>query len=225
MARVLSKISSMKLSREKQAAEAYLRFLGKKGASAGVLYKRSLFLDSLIALLEGKSQGRFEYGNALTEVLKTVPEQDMLDCQNIAREFFPFWMSDIKAIAIFEKHYGYDIQPIKWQPLPASLDKLTESLEYEVFSEKDGFTLLRYSRHLTNIGAEQLVIDTRIKLAKVVLVRLRDAPVRNNKTYRMAVDMVLPLFKVEEIKALFLDVVREFFYFWMESYQDSKQVA
>ena len=37
--------------------------------------------------------------------------------------------------------------------------------------------------------------------------------------------MVLPLFKVEEIKALFLDVVREFFYFWMESYQDSKQVA
>lgn len=215
----------MKLSREKQAAEAYLKFLGKKGASAGVLYKRSLFLDSLVVLLAGKSQDRAEYGHALTEVLKTVSEQDMLDCQNIAREFFPFWMNDVKAIAAFEKHYGYDAQPIKWQPLPASLDKLTESLEHEVFSEKDGFALLRYSRHLTNKGAEQLVIDTRMKLAKVVLVRLRDAPVKNNKTYRMAVDMVLPLFKVEEIRALFLDVVREFFYFWMESYQAAKQAA
>lgn len=215
----------MKLSREKQAAEAYLRFLGKKGASAGVLYKRSLFLDSLLVLLADKAQDRAEYGYALTEVLKAVSAQEMLDCQNIAREFFPFWMNDVKAIAAFEQHYGYDVQPIKWQPLPASLDKLTESLEHEVFGEKDGFALLRYSRHLLETGAEQLVIDTRLQLAKVVLVRLRDAPVKNNKTYRMAVDMVLPLFKVEEIKALFLNVVREFFYFWMESHQAARKAA
>lgn len=215
----------MNLSREKQATEAYLKFLGKKGATAGVLYKRSLFLDSLVVILAGKPQDKADYGHALVEVLKTVPEQDMLDCQNTAREFFSFWMNDVKAIAAFAQHYGYDVQPIKWKPLPATLDKLTESLEHEVFSEKDGFALLCYSRYLANMNAEQLVIDTRLKLAKVVLVRLRDAPVKNNKTYRMAVDMVLPLFKVEEIRALFLDVVREFFYFWMESYQATMKAA
>jgi hypothetical protein len=114
---------------------------------------------------------------------------------------------------------------MKWQPLPASLDKLTESLEHEVFSEKDGFALLCYSRYLANMGAEQLVIDTRLRLAKVLLVRLRDAPVKNNKTYRMAVDMVLPLFRVEEIRTLFLNVVREFFSVWMEAHQAVSKAA
>ncbi len=215
----------MKLSREKLAVEAYLKFLGKKGASTGTLYKRSLFLDSLIVKLTDKPQEPTAFVEALTEVLKTVSEQDILDCQNTAREFYPFWKGDIKAIAIFEKHYGYDVRPIKWKPLPALLERLTESLENEVFDENDSLALLRYSCHLYSMGAEELVVNTRLKLAKVVLVRLRDAPVKNNKTYRLAVDITLPLFKVKKIRELFLAVVREFFYFWTESRNATKRAA
>ncbi len=214
----------MKQSREKQAAEAYLKFLGKKGASAGTLYRRSLFLDNMIVELTGKPQNPTEFGNALTNVLATVTQLDALECQNSAREFYPFWMNDIKAIALFEKHYGYDIKPVKWKPLPASLDKLTESLEHEFFDERDTLALLRYSRSLYTQGAEPLVVETRSKLAKVVMVRLRDAPIKSNITYRMAVDMTLPLFKVKEIRELFLAVVREFYYFWLETHT-AKQCA
>ncbi|HQN64254.1 MAG TPA: hypothetical protein PLR90_07405 [Methylophilus sp.] len=215
----------MKQSREKQAAEAYLKFLGQKGASAGTLYRRSLFLDSLTAGLAGKTQNATEFGKVLTDVLKTVTQLDMLECQNTAREFYPFWMNDIKAIALFEKHYGYDVKPVKWKPLPASLEKLTESLEHESFDERDTLALLRYSRHLYVQGAEPLVVDTRLKLAKVVVVRLRDAPVKSNITYRMAVDMTLPLFRVKEIRELFLAVVREFYYFWTETHDKTKRAA
>ncbi len=135
------------------------------------------------------------------------------------------WMNDIKAIALFEKHYGYDVKPVKWKPLPASLEKLTESIEHESFDERDTLALLRYSRHLYVQGAEPLVVDTRLKLAKVVVVRLRDAPVKSNITYRMAVDMTLPLFRVKEIRELFLAVVREFYYFWTETHDKTKRAA
>jgi hypothetical protein len=63
-------------------------------------------------------------------------------------------------------------------------------------------------------NADQTLIDTRLKLAKILLVRLRDAPDKNNKVYRTTVDATLPLFEVKKNRRLFLVVVREFFHFW-----------
>jgi hypothetical protein len=38
----------MSTAREKEAISAYFKLLEKKGAKSGLLYKRSLFLDSLL---------------------------------------------------------------------------------------------------------------------------------------------------------------------------------
>jgi hypothetical protein len=207
----------MKNNREKEAINAYLKLLQNKGAASSTLYKRSLFLDRLTEHLVGKSLERTHYGQALDHALETVSLIDKLECQNTAREFYPFWMNDIKAIAAFDLHYGFDIQSIKWRPISTSLDALTKSLDSEVFNQDETKALRSYIKSLQSRGADDLVVDTRIKMAKIILLRLRDAPENNNKTYRMAVDVTLPLFKVEKIKALFLVVVREFYYFWKTS--------
>jgi hypothetical protein len=204
----------MKIPHEKEAANAYLKFLQTKGAATGTLYKRSVFLDKLTAILADKALGRTEYGQALDATMKTSPTSDKHDCLNTAREFYPFWVNDIKAIAAFQLHYGFDIQTIQWKPLPASLKSLTDNLDTEKFSRQENLTLDAYSRALYEAGAEKSLVDSRIKLAKIILIRLRDAPIENNKSYRMAVDIILPLFNINEIKQLFLIVVREFYYFW-----------
>ncbi len=206
----------MKNNREKEAINAYLKLLQNKGAASGMLYKRSLFLDRLAEHLAGQALERANYGLALDKALETVSLIDKLECQNTAREFYPFWISDIKAIAAFDLHFGFDIQSIKWRPLSTSLDTLTKTLDSEVFNKGEGNALKSYTKSLQNRGADDLVIDTRIKMAKIILLRLRDAPEKNNKTYRMAVDITLPLFKIEKIKQLFLVVVREFYYFWKD---------
>ncbi len=211
----------MKIPHEKETSNAYLKFLQTKGAAAGTLYKRSLFLDQFTGNLAGKPVDRTIYGQALELSLKTISADDKHDCLNTAREFYPFWMGDIKTIAAFELHYGFDIHSIEWKPLPASLKLLTNNLEKIKFEAHESIALNDYSQALYTNGGEKSLVDKRIKLAKILLIRLRDAPVKNNKSYRMAVDMTLPLFNIKEIRHLFLVVVREFYYFWTGDQQAS----
>ncbi len=207
----------MNTTREKEAISAYLKLLQTKGAATNMLYKHSLFLDKLTLILAGKSLERTEYGQALDDVMRTIPADDWHESLNTAREFYPFWMKDIKAIAAFNLHYGFDVRSIKWKPLAASLKSLTDSLETEKFDNSENWPLNAYKQALRFEGAEHSLVDTRIKLAKIILIRLRDAPEKNNKSYRTAVDLTLPLFNIQESKRLFLVVVREFYYFWTGS--------
>lgn len=207
----------MHTTREKEAINAYLKLLQTKGAASGILYKRSLFLDKLCLSLAGKTLDRTEYGQALDVVMKTIPTDDWHENLNTAREFYPFWMKDIKAIAAFNLHYGFDIETVQWKPLATSLKSLTDSLETEKFDASENWPLKAYTQALRYEGAEQSLVDTRVKLAKIILIRLRDAPVKNNKFYRTAVDLTLPLFTIKENRHLFLVVVREFYYFWTGS--------
>ena len=204
----------MNITREKEAISAYLKFLQAKGATSGMLYRRSFFLDKLTPILSGKILDQSEYAQALDDVIKNIPANDWHESLNTAREFYPFWIKDIKAIAAFNLHYGFDVESIQWKPLARSLKSLTDSLDTEKFDTAESWPLIAYAHALRDEGAEKQLIDTRVKLAKIILIRLRDAPLKNIKSYRTAVDFTLPLFTITENRQLFLVVIREFYYFW-----------
>ena len=201
-------------SREKEAAEAYLKFLQSKGAPSGMLYIRSRFLDTFIIKLSGKIQTRKEFSYALDDAMATIPLADRSNALNTAREYFPFWMNDIKAIAMFEEYYGFNVNVIKWEPKQSTLKALTDDLDTEKLTDAESQSLNRYRQVIVRRGADKAVVETRAKLAKIILIQLRDAPVTNHAIYRTSVDLTLPLFKTKEIKQLYLNVVREFYYFW-----------
>jgi len=50
---------------------------------------------------------------------------------------------------------------------------------------------------------------------KILLLRLRDAPEKSSRHYRIAVDATVPLFEKQDTRRLFFAVVREFYYFWI----------
>ncbi len=201
-------------SREKEAAEAYLKFLQSKGAPSGMLYIRSRFLDTFVIKLTGKDQTRNEFSFALDDAMATISPADRCNALNTAREYFPFWMNDIKAIAMFEEYYGFNVNVIKWEPKQSTLKALTDDLDTEKLTDAESQSLNRYRQVIAKRGADKAVVETRAKLAKIILIRLRDAPVTNHAIYRTSVDLTLPLFKTKEIKQLYLNVVREFYYFW-----------
>jgi hypothetical protein len=204
----------MDLTREKEAINAYLKLLQSKGASSGTLYKRSAFLDELSKSLADKPLNSNEYKSVIDTVMETAPAEDWHIYLNTAREFYPFWLNDIKAIAAFNLNYGFDIEEIQWQPIATSLKELTDSLEQQKFDTSENWPLKAYAQAMRFDGAEQGYVEARLKLAKIILLRLRDAPIKNHKSYRVAVDLTLPLFKIKESKQLFLIVVREFYNFW-----------
>ncbi len=204
----------MAKTREKQASDAYLKFLQSKGASTNTLYQRSRFLDAFMITLATKEQTRKAFAFALEETLVNLPEQDRSNALNTAREYFPFWMNDIKAIAMFHEYYGFSTKEIKWKPKHATLDALTKNLDNETFDDAETLSLKNYLEAIANLGADRSIISTRSKLVKIILLRLREAPVKNHAAYRISVDLTLPLFKTKEIRDLYLDVVREFYHFW-----------
>lgn len=211
----------MNANREKKAIHAYLKLLENKGAKSGVLYKRSLFLDQFSHLLTAKALNRTSYGIALDDLMKTIPADKWNDSLVTAREFYPFWMNDIKAIAKFNTQSEFDVEPIQWKPLQTSIKSLTAGLENKKFNVSETRHLMAYTQTLQDKGADSSIIQTRVNLAKILLLQLRGAPDEDARVYRKAVDLTLPLFKIDETKKLFLFVIREFYYFWIDNEKPS----
>ncbi|PKO46182.1 MAG: hypothetical protein CVU29_06500 [Betaproteobacteria bacterium HGW-Betaproteobacteria-22] len=205
----------MDISREKQAISAYFKILQKKGAKTGMLYRRSVFLDELTALLAGKPLERSIYSKAIELTIKHVAENDWHDSLNTAREFYPFWMGDMKAIAAFNAKGGFDVDPLRWKPAPTTLKALTDRLPTEKYDATDARHLKAYTNALLEKGANKTLLSTRTNLAKILLMQLKGAPIDDARVYRTAVDSTLPLFKVDETKQLFLFVIREFYSYWI----------
>jgi hypothetical protein len=200
--------------REKEAIDAYLKLLQTKGASNELLHKRSLFLDRLAASLIGQAPDGETYRDVVEKVMVSVPVDCWHDSLTTAREFYPFWVKDFKAIAAININPGFEVKPIDWKPVQVTLKKLSESLETEKFEASENWPLKAYTQALRFEGAEQSLVDTRVKLAKILLIRLRTAPDKDSKSYRVAVDLTLPLFTINDSRRLFLVVVREFYHFW-----------
>lgn len=179
-----------------------------------MLHKRSLFLDKLSVHLTDLQADGGEYRVAVENLMETVPPEEWHDSLTAAREFYPFWLKDIKAIAALNKNPGFEVPAVDWKPDLTSLKLLIDSLETEKFDTSENWPLKAYAQALRQEGAEHALVDTRVKLAKIVLIRLRSAPEKNGAMYRTAVDQTLPLFTIKQNRRLFLVVVREFYHFW-----------
>ncbi len=205
----------MSENREQEALSAYLKLLQNKGASSANLKRREQFVLKLVLAIAGKPNDGFFYRDAVEDLLDETNKADWSFCLAVAREYFPFWTKDIKAIAALNAGAAYDIEPLQWQPLDCNLKTLWTTLNKEQFSVAETWPLKAYTLALRQEGAAQSLVDTRVKLVKLLLVRLKDAPHKDHKIYRIAVDSTVPLFTMKETRRLFLVVVREFYYFWI----------
>lgn len=200
--------------REQQALEVYIKLLTGKGFGPDTFVPRINFLNRFMPLLANKDLNGNGYRIAIEDLMDSVAEDDWPESLVIAREYYPFWLNDLKAVAQLNKNTIADTLPIDWQPKHVALSALWHTVDAEKFDTTDSWALKGYTKALRFENAEQTLIDTRLKLAKIMLVRLRDAPNKSNKVYRTTVDATLPLFEVKKNRRLFLVVVREFFHFW-----------
>lgn len=201
--------------REKHAIDAYLKLLKTKGADEASLEKRYLFLEKLCTHLVDKQVNGVDYRIAVEVLMDEIPADDWHASLSIAREYFAFWAQDIKSIAAYSRAQKFDVTAEHWKPTPTTLKTITDGLDTEKFQTSETWPIKAYTMALRNEGAELPLVDARVKLAKIMLIRLRGAPDRDQKFYRMVVDLTLPLFRSKDSRKLFLIVVREFYHFWI----------
>jgi hypothetical protein len=206
---------NMTENREQEALGAYLKLLQNKGVSEVSLKQREVLLLELMPRIADLSNDGLLYRDAVEDFLDSLDKTKWAFCLAVAREYFPFWTKDIKAIAALNADAGFDLSSEQWQPFDYNLKVLWEMLDKEQFGVSETWPLKSYTLALRQEGATQSLVDTRIKLVKLLLMRLRDAPDKNHKVYRIAVDSSASLFAVKETRHLFFSVVREFYYFWI----------
>ena len=204
----------MSLNREQEALKIYLKLLEAKGVGFESTSRRESFLEKFMPLLVDLSSNGTQYREALELFMDTIDSADWPYDLAVAREYYAFWMGDIRAISTYNATYGFVEEPVSWQPVDTSLKALWDLVDNSKFDLAESWALKAYTKALRDENAPQALIETRVKLAKVLLIQLKDAPVKHNQAYRVSVDATVPLFDIRQNRRLFLVVVREFFHFW-----------
>jgi hypothetical protein len=214
----------MSENREEQALKAYINLLKSKGASEEALQQREDFLLKLAFRHEEQLNENYRYRKAVENLLDQVDKSHWPFYLSVTREFFPFWSNDLKAIAALNAERAFDFELIHWQPADIKLKKIWNTLDKQQFELAETWPMKAYTHGLRQEGASLAIVETRIKLVKLLLVRLKDAPEKTPRIYRIAVDSTYPLFDLKETRRLFLAVAREFYYFWIGAPEASSYI-
>lgn len=204
----------MSIDREQEAINAYFKILRHKGAQDSSLKRRIEFLNKLVAELKGVPHEGTDYRLAVNRLMDREPGDDWPYNLTIVRQYYPFWKKDMKSIAALNSGSMFEIEAIDWRPANVALNVLWDNVDSIKLELTESWPLKAYIQALKDEGSLPDLVETRAKLAKILLARLKDAPVRDEKIYRLAVDATLPLFSLMQNRRLFQVVVREFFYFW-----------
>lgn len=204
----------MKKTREQTAINAYLKLLRSKGVDDPNILLRESILNDLSLLLVGKVLDGTGYRQVIEQFVEKKPADEWPIILSTAREYFHFWIEDIKSIVEMNRRQAFDKEDASWKPEQITLNELTEKLKTEKFDSSEMWPLKAYKQALKSAGAGQALVDARIKIVKIALIRLRRSPQKNHQTYRTVVDSTLPLFRIKKSRQLFLEVVREFYHFW-----------
>lgn len=204
----------MSPNREQSALKAYLKLLETKGHGLESIARREGFLHKFMPFLADVANTGAAYREALEAFMDSIESASWPYDLAVAREYYSFLMNDIKAIAAYNLMPGYDEEPVGWQPADTSLKALWSVVDKAKFDLAESWALKAYTKALRDENAPQTLIDTRVKLTKVLLIQLKDAPIKHTQAYRISVDATMPLFDMRQNRRLFLVVVREFFHFW-----------
>ncbi|MDK2125526.1 hypothetical protein [Parachitinimonas caeni] len=203
-----------------QALNAYLALLKANGAATAHINLRKHLLRHLLSVLEEVSLEQTEgadhgYRLAVDRLLGHFPDEQHVEIISTAREFYPFWVGDLRTIAKLNAAKALTTQHIPLD-ISGSLTDMLERMDADDTQHAEPPVLCAYIEMMASQGVESAVIDIRERLLRLLLYVIRNAdPVPT--AYRAGVDAMLTLFPREDTRQAFIEVAREFFHFWNDS--------
>jgi hypothetical protein len=140
------------------------------------------------------------------------------------REFFSFWVRDIKAIAAMSQAKVFNGNVPFTTTTQDELFKHWYDLDKTMMSTPEKSILEAFLSASEAKGFDPAAFKERMRMAKHLLISLRQVPHKQSHSYRQMVDRNLPLFNAIGTQHAFLSVSREFYYFWRGDMLKSQQV-
>ena len=204
----------MAMTREQEAQQAYVKLLTGQGVSQRVLVQREFVIIRLSAFLKEIPCDGNHYRAAVDRFIASIDPAEIPTILPVIREFFSFWVRDIKAIAAMSQAKVFNGSAPMVMATQDELFKHWYDLDKMVMTNSeeqimDAFHQVSYGR-----GFEPAVFKERMRMAKFLFLSLRNVPHKQSHSYRQMVDRNLPLFNALGSQHTFLSVSREFYYFW-----------
>ncbi len=198
------------------ALKAYLNLLEKNATGPADFSLKEHFAQELISHLPGGTLTPPSYRVAVDATLASMPPEYKNDAVQVAREFFPFLLSDIKTVAAMMRTGGYrgfaeGNSGINGNNIKTMGDLIAKAAEQTYPSHQTA----AYGLYLATLRAKSFEagsIAMRGRIAKALLYLHGDKDIASGN-YRPAVDSVMPLLASEEARLYFVQVAREFFHF------------
>src|SRR5690606_5118969 len=178
----------MKHGREQDAAIAYLKYLLSRGATLAALSQRETVLAHLDLYIGGIANNGIAYREAVEQCLARVEKADWPFYLCVIREYFVFWNGSPELIVAAERSRAIDAEPIQWRTLDVDLKTVWAKLDKEKFGADESRVLEAYQLALKQHDLKASVVVTRVKLAKLLLLKLKNTTSKAPKIYRKAVN-------------------------------------
>ncbi len=204
----------MEMNREQEAQKAYVRLLTGQGVSQRVLVQREFVIVRLSAFLKDIPADGSHYRQAVDRFIAGIDPAEIPTVLPVIREFFSFWVRDIKAIAAMSQAKVFSGTTPVTTVTQDELFKHWYELDKTVLNSQEKQTIDAFEQVILMRGYEPSVFKERMRMAKCLLLSLRHVSYKQSHSYRQMVDRNLPLFNALGSQHTFLSVSREFYYFW-----------
>ena len=218
---ILTKIVNQELnlnSIEISSIEAFISSLQADAASIDHIESCKYYLIILSDYLYSIHADGKSYRQAVDSMILHTDIDERPLCLHIARAFYPFWINEHKLASEMRSQAIFKADTAENESAQNVTSVLWHTIDDEFFSSAESEPIDLYTASLQEQGIAKEQINTKQKLAKIIIKQYRyEEP--DLRSYRKVVDKTQPLFSRQDLQEFFLVVSREFYSFWITSYQ------
>ncbi|AXE30902.1 hypothetical protein DK842_13990 [Chromobacterium phragmitis] len=199
------------MSHREAMVDAYLKLIGRLGATERVREARRAMLLRLLASLADAKRTAEDYHARVDAFVSGCPPEDRVLAITCVREFYYFWLDDMKKMVEMTARAGFSTENPSF-PWHETMDALLDAMQVAAFDRFPPSLALYLGKSFED-GADEDDIQQRERLLKALLYLLDPHP-PTSKHYRMAVDALLQHLPDAAARQRLLALVREYFGYW-----------
>lgn len=196
------------------AIESFIQNIQQFNNDEDYLHESKYFLIKLINQLYGTNVNGESYRRAVDEMLININVNEKAKYINLARNFYRFWK--VRSYPANKSISHLNGKQIAQKEI---FIKLWENIENELLTDSESWPLTLYLKSIRSKGLLEEEVNICEKIAKVLLLELRNEQSLGEKSYRHVIERIQILFERDDLRSLFLIVSREFYFFWSDMTQ------
>lgn len=208
--KTLAQQVSQTLSINHQLLKAIEHFLNEYIATQD-LAKVEYYLHQFAQFIYDIPADSAAYRRAVSQYLAQLEEMERPFCTQMIRAFYPYWMAEFTYQGSQLSPHAHDFRNLT--QAPKSLLDLWEKAETELLSDAELLLLSHFTKDMQEKEIASDAVDSRKKIAKILTVELRNHQAKTHFDYRLTVEKIQALINKHDLKAFFVQVSRDFYYF------------